>query len=56
MDRLSVNKRAAKNFDLETLILKKLKKAKVVEQYGLKMSKRIAGLENLDNSGGINRA
>lgn len=29
---------------------------KVVEQYGLKMSKRIAGLENLDDSGGINSA
>jgi len=50
-DRLSVSKRAAKNLDLETLILKKLKKVNVVEQYGLKMSKRITRLENLDDSG-----
>jgi hypothetical protein len=40
---------------LETLILKKLKKVKVVEQCRLKMLKRVAGLENLDDSGGINR-
>jgi hypothetical protein len=33
------------NFDLEALLLKKLKKVKVVELYGFKMSKRIAGLE-----------
>jgi hypothetical protein len=40
---------------LDTLILKKLKKVKIAEQYGLKMSKRITGLENLDGSGYINR-
>jgi hypothetical protein len=55
-DRLSVSKRAATTFDLETLILKKLKKVKVVELYGLKMSKKLADLENLDDRGGINRA
>jgi hypothetical protein len=36
---------------LEILILKKLKKVEVVELYGLKMSKTIAGLEKLDDSG-----
>ena len=35
-------------------LLKKLKKVKDVELYGLKISKRIAGLENLDDSRGIN--
>jgi len=38
------------NFNLETLFLKKLKKVKVVELYGLKLSERLAGLENLDDS------
>jgi len=44
------------NFGLEALLLKNLKKVKVVELYRFKMSKRITGLENLDDSGGINRA
>jgi len=44
------------NFGLEALLLKNLKKMKVVELYGFKMSKRIAGLGNSDDSRGINRA
>jgi hypothetical protein len=41
---------------LEALLLKKLKKVKVVELCGFKMSERIAGLENLNDNGSNNRA
>ena len=41
-----MSKRAVTKFDMETPILKKLKKVEIVEQYGLNISNRIAGLEN----------
>jgi hypothetical protein len=39
------------DFYLEALLPKKLKKMKVLELFVFKMFKRIAGLENLNDSG-----
>jgi hypothetical protein len=44
---LSVSKRAAQKFDMETFELKKLNDVKVKEKYQVKISNRLAVLEEL---------
>jgi hypothetical protein len=47
---LAVNKRAALKFDLERFKLRKLNKLEVRKQYQIKISNRLATLENLNES------
>jgi hypothetical protein len=50
--RLSVSKRAALKYDMETFNFKKLNDWGVKEQYQVKILNRFAALENLDDEGG----
>jgi hypothetical protein len=55
-ERISLNKRARQNFDLETFDLKNLNDVEVKEKYQLEISNRFAALESLDVSFDINNA
>jgi hypothetical protein len=55
-ERLVVSKQASQMFDVERFNLKKLSALEVRKQYQIKISKRFAALENLNDSKGINRA
>jgi hypothetical protein len=46
MDRLPASKRATQKFNMKRFDLKKLKEAKVREQYQLQISNRFAAAEN----------
>jgi hypothetical protein len=49
-ERISVNKRARKNFDLGIADLKKLDDIEVKEKYQVEISNRFAALESLDEN------
>jgi uncharacterized FlaG/YvyC family protein len=51
-----VSKRAAEKIDTEIFNFKKLNEEDVKEQYQVTIRNKFAGLENLENSGDINRA
>jgi uncharacterized FlaG/YvyC family protein len=53
---LVVSKQAAQKFEVGILKVRKLNELEVREQYRIKISKRFAGLENLNDSEDINRA
>jgi hypothetical protein len=53
---LTVNKQAAKKFDVERFNLRKLNELEVRKQYQIKISNRYAALENLNDGEDINRA
>jgi hypothetical protein len=55
-ERLAVSKHAAQKFDAEGFNLKKLSELEVSKQYRLKISNRVAALENLTVNEDINRA
>jgi hypothetical protein len=55
-ERLAVSKRAAQNIYIERLNVKKLKQGDDREQYQVTIRKWFAFLENLEDSGDINRA
>jgi hypothetical protein len=55
-ERLAASKRAAQKIDKETFNLKKLNDRDVKEQYQVIIRKKFAALENLEDSGDINRA
>jgi uncharacterized FlaG/YvyC family protein len=55
-ERLAVSKRAAEKIDMERFIVKKLNEGDVKEQYQVTIRKNSAALENLEDSGDINRA
>jgi hypothetical protein len=55
-ERLAVSKRAAQKIDMERLGVKKLNKGDVKAQYQVTIRKIFAALENLEDSGDINRA
>jgi hypothetical protein len=54
--RLAVSKRAVQKIDVERLNDKKLNEVDVKEQYQVTIRNRFAALENLEDSGDINRA
>jgi uncharacterized FlaG/YvyC family protein len=54
--RLAVSKRAAQKIDTERFNVKKLNEGDVKEQYQVKIRNTFAALENLEDSGDINRA
>jgi len=54
--RLTVNKQTAQKFDVERFNLRKLSDLEFRSQYQMKISNRFVGLENLNDSGGINLA
>jgi len=54
-ERLAVNKQAALKFDVERFNLRKLNELEVRKQYQIRISKRPAALENLNDSEDINR-
>jgi hypothetical protein len=55
-ERLAVSKRAAQKIDTERFNVKKLNEGDVKEQYQVTIGNKFAALENLDDSGDINRA
>jgi hypothetical protein len=55
-DRLAVSKRAARKIDTERFNIKKINDGDVKEQYQVTMRNNFAALENLQDSGDINRA
>jgi hypothetical protein len=54
--RLAVSKRAAQKIDTEGFNVKKLNEGDVKEQYEVTIRNKFAALENLEDSGDINRA
>jgi hypothetical protein len=54
--RLAVSKRAAQKIDTERFNVKKLNDGDVKEQYYVTIRNKFAALENLEDSGDINRA
>jgi len=54
--KLVVSKQAAQKFDVKRFNLRKLNELEVRKQYQIKMSKRFADLENLNDSKNIKRA
>jgi hypothetical protein len=54
-ERLAVSKQEAQTFDVDRFNLRMLSEMEVRKQYYIKMSNRFAGLENLNDSKGINR-
>ena len=55
-ERLAVSKQETQKFDVERFNLKKLNKLKDRKQYQIKISNRVATLENLSDSKDINCA
>jgi hypothetical protein len=55
-ERISVSKRARKNFDLERFDLRNLEGVEVKEKYQVEISNRFAALDSLDESFDINNA
>jgi glycine betaine/choline ABC-type transport system substrate-binding protein len=55
-ERLAVSKRAAQKIDMERFNVKKLNEGDVKEQYQVMIRNKFAALENLEDSGDINRA
>jgi hypothetical protein len=55
-ERLAVSKRAAQKIDTERFIVKKLNEGDFKEQYQVAIRNKFAALENLEDSGDINRA
>jgi hypothetical protein len=55
-ERLAVNKRATRKIDMERFNPKKLDEREVEEQYQVTIRNKFAALENLEDSGDINRA
>jgi hypothetical protein len=55
-ERLAVSKRAAQKIDTERFNVKKLNEGYVKEQYQATIRNKFAALENLEDSGDINRA
>jgi hypothetical protein len=55
-ERLAVYKPEPQKFDLERMNLRKLNKLEVRIHYQIKISNRIAGLENLTDSKDVHRA
>jgi glycine betaine/choline ABC-type transport system substrate-binding protein len=55
-ERLAVSKRAAQKIDTERFNVKKLNEGDVKEQYQVTIRNKFAALENLEDSGDINRA
>ena len=55
-ERLAISKHAAQKFDVERFNIRKLNELDVSKQDQIKISNRCAALENLNNSGDINRA
>jgi glycine betaine/choline ABC-type transport system substrate-binding protein len=55
-ERLAVSKRAAQKIDTERFDVKKLNEREVEEQYQVTIRNKFAALENLEDSGDINRA
>jgi hypothetical protein len=55
-ERLSVSKRVALKFDMQSFDLRKLNDAEVKEQYQVKITNRFAALENFDDNVNMNRA
>jgi hypothetical protein len=55
-ERMAVSKQAAQKIDTERFNVKKLNKRDVKEQYQVTIRNKFAALENLENSGDINRA
>jgi DNA repair ATPase RecN len=55
-ERLAVSKRAAQKVDMERFSVKKLNEGDVKEQYQVTIRNKFAAMENLEDSGDINRA
>jgi hypothetical protein len=55
-DRLAVSKRAAHKTDIDRFNLNTLNEGEVKELYQVKIRNKFATLENLEDSGDINRA
>jgi hypothetical protein len=55
-ERLAVSKQAAQKIDARRFNVKKLNEGAVKEQYQVTIRSKFAALENLDDSGDINRA
>jgi hypothetical protein len=55
-ERLAVSKRAAQKIDTERFDVKNLNEGDVKEQYQVTIRNKFAALENLEDSGDINRA
>jgi hypothetical protein len=55
-ERLAVSKRAEQKVDTERFNVKKLNEVDVKEQYQVTIRNKFAALENLEDSGYINRA
>jgi uncharacterized FlaG/YvyC family protein len=55
-ERLAVSKRAEQKIDTERFNVKKLNEEDVKEQYQVTIRNKFAALENLEDSGDINRA
>jgi uncharacterized FlaG/YvyC family protein len=55
-ERLAVSKRAAQKIDTERFNVKKLNEGDVKEQYQVTIRNKFSALENLEDSGDINRA
>jgi hypothetical protein len=54
-ERLAVSKQAAWKIDMERFNIKKLNEGDVKEQYQITIRNKFATLENLEDSGDINR-
>jgi hypothetical protein len=55
-ERLAVSKRAARKIDMERFSVKKLNEGEDKEQYQVTIRKKFAALEDLEDSGDMNRA
>ena len=55
-ERLVVSKQTARKFDVERFNPRKLNELEIRKQYSIKISNRLAALENLNVSENINRA
>jgi hypothetical protein len=55
-ERLAVSRRAARNVDTDRFNVKRLNVGDVTEQHQVTIRNKFAALENLENSGDINRA
>jgi glycine betaine/choline ABC-type transport system substrate-binding protein len=55
-ERLAVSKRAAQETDTERFNVKKVNEGDVEEEYQVTIRNKFAALENLEDSGDINRA
>jgi hypothetical protein len=55
-ERLTVNKQAAQKFDVEGFNLRKLSELEVRKQFQIKISNRLAALQNLNDSEDIKRS